>query len=136
MTRKRDMDLIRSLMLEIEGGKASFEPISDEEADMLGIQHDGPPMSDEEAERLEMHLQLIEEAKFVIFARHGGNWVVDRITGKGHDFLDSVRDPAIWGKAKESAKKVGGLTLELIVAAAKGYLKKQFQSHMGFDMEF
>ena len=137
MSRKRDMDLIRSLMLEIEEGKPGFEPMSDETRAILRLpEQEGSPATHEDAERLEMHLELIEEAGLVKFHRYvGGSWAVDRITGKGHDFIDSVRDPAIWAKTKDGAAKAGGFTLDLMGALAKGFIKKQIQDRTGIEVD-
>lgn len=122
MPRKRDMDLIRSLMLEIEEGKEAFDPDDYEDADW--------------SEKT-MHIRLIEEAGWVKFSHElDDTWAIDRITGKGHDFLDSVRDPVIWAKTKEGAAKAGGFTLDLIGALAKGFLKKQVQDRTGVELEF
>ena len=45
------------------------------------------------------------------------------LTWRGHDFLDSVRDPEIWRKTKEGATKAGGFTLDLLMDLAKAIIK-------------
>jgi hypothetical protein len=46
-----------------------------------------------------------------------------RLTWFGHDFLDSVRDPAIWKATKEGAAKIGGFSVHLLGALAKGLIR-------------
>jgi hypothetical protein len=136
MDRKRDMDLLRQIMLDIEDGKNEFAPIADDTRAILGIDSDGPAMSHEEAEKLKLHLTLIEKAGYVEFQRSGGGfWFVDQITGPGYDFIDSVRDEAVWRKTKEGAAKAGGFTLELVAALAKGFLKKQIEDRTGIEID-
>lgn len=126
MRRERDLDLIRSLMLEIEDGDSHFPAL---------IEADGDEEMDQ-ARRRDMHLQLIDEAGYVEFQQYvDGGWDVIRITGKGHDFLDSVRDPDVWARTKEGAFKAGGFTLDLIGALAKGFLKKQIRDRTGIEVE-
>ena len=46
-----------------------------------------------------------------------------RITWDGYEFLDTVRDPEIWSKTKDGARKVGGWSLSLIRDLAAGFIK-------------
>lgn len=64
---KQDMDLIRSIVLDIENGKDWFETTSDETAAALGT--DGSGLSQEEADRLEYHLTLLEASGIAEFPR-------------------------------------------------------------------
>jgi hypothetical protein len=57
------------------------------------------------------------------------------LTPRGHDFLDSVRDPAIWHETKEGVKKAGGFTLELLGALAKGLVVKKIEHHTGIKLD-
>jgi hypothetical protein len=132
---KRDMDLIRDIMLEIEDGRKVFEIRSDAMSEALGVPNEGS-LSREEAERWSHHLGLISGNEFVIFRRAaGGFWVVESISWKGHDFIDAVRDPEIWSQTKSGIEKVGGFTLDLIVAMAKGLLKKKIEQHTGVEID-
>jgi DNA-binding PadR family transcriptional regulator len=38
-----------------------------------------------------------------------GNIIIFKLTWKGHEFLDDIRDPEIWGKTKERAKTIAGV---------------------------
>lgn len=130
---KRDMDLIRTMLLEIEDGKSHFETTSDDVAIALGTEGTGLSRSD--AERLEYHLTLLEESGLAKFTTTGEGWLVDGLSWRGHDFLDSVRDEEIWARTKEGAKAAKGFSFELITALAKGYLKKKIEDHTGLSID-
>jgi hypothetical protein len=132
---KRDMDLIRELLLKIEAGQNTFAPISSDMAAALGIPIE-EPMSREAAERLAGHLELLEQGGLIeIEARMGaGTYHIGAITWAGHDFLDSVRDPKIWEKTKSGAEAAGGFTVDLLKDLAKGFIRKQVEEHTGVKL--
>ncbi len=66
----------------------------------------------------------------------GKNWLNLRITWDGHEYLDSVRDPDIWDKTKLGAEKVGGFSLDVMKALAKGLIKKKLEHHTGVQIDF
>lgn len=131
---QRDMDFIRELLLEIENGKRVFDTSSDKCSIALGVEPTG--LSDEEAKKLEHHLDLLQTRELVEFHRSlGGAWSVQKITWDGHDLIDSIRDEEIWKQTKEGAKKAGGFTVDLIVALAKGFAKKKIEQHTGISID-
>lgn len=106
---KRDMDLVRLLLLQIEG---------EENIDLSSFT---------EQEQL-YHLVLMEEAGMIVAQFvEGDNGIpeaarVERLTMAGHDFISSARNSAIWQKAKEYILKPGAAwTLSLLAE----YLKAQ-----------
>ena len=110
---KRDMELIRLLLLQQEAG----EPFPELETyDSLLVAH---------------HCALIIEAGFVVGevvsdADQGGIPVgaaILRLTWKGHEFLDSIRDPSVWQQAKDYVLRPGaswtfGILTEFLKAEA------------------
>jgi hypothetical protein len=132
---KRDMDLIRNILMEIEGGKNVYEALSDDMASILQISPE-TRMSQEQADELRGHLDLLEQAGFIeIDARlAGGVCYIKRLTWEGHDFLDSVRDPKIWDKTKQGAEAAGGFTVDLLKELAKGLVKKQIEEWTGVKL--
>ncbi|QAB01152.1 MULTISPECIES: DUF2513 domain-containing protein [Agrobacterium tumefaciens complex] len=125
---KRDMDLVRDLLLQIEefdqgfGGDVEIET------------------GDHEPQVVAEHLRLLLEARLI-----KGDAVPDdqyefdhivptRLTWSGHDFLASVRDPEIWKKTKEGALSAKGFTLELLRDLAKGFIKKQIEERTGIAL--
>ena len=134
---KRDMNVIRDLLLEIEGGRNVFHLLDQEMADALGLPLADASLSAEDVAKLEYHLTLLSEAKFISLTRRsGGYWVIEGITWEGHDFLDSVRDPRIWKLTKVGAEQAGGFSVEMLKALAKGILKTQVEKHSGIAVEF
>ena len=56
------------------------------------------------------------------------------LTWDGHDFLDSVRDPTVWERTREGAKKLGGVSLDVFVDLAKACLRAEAKSRLGIDL--
>jgi hypothetical protein len=121
---KRDMDFIRELLLKIEGGEKEFDVVG--KAFTGGID---PP----EMEKLTEHIRLLRQAGFIDVEAEslGGHLVLTGLSWRGHDFLDSVRDPKIWEKTKSGAAAAGGFTVDLLIDLAKGFLKKQIEERTG-----
>lgn len=133
---KRDMDMVRSLLLEIEQGKTSFQIVEPDEAEILGIDPEHT-MPKEVAAKLVLHLKILADAEFITLEpSSGGFWYVTAIRKAGYDFLDSVRDPKVWKMTKEQAAKAGGFTLDLLASIAKGFIKTKIQKHTGIEIEF
>jgi hypothetical protein len=126
---KRDMDFVRELLLKIE--KIDKPPSLQE---LLCAN-----ANEAEYEKLAEHLSmLIDEAEFVsgipLHTMLAKNWTDLRLTWKGHDFLDSVRDPEIWEKTKKGVEGAGGFTVDLLKDLAKGFIKKQIEEHTGVKL--
>lgn len=131
---KRDMDLIRQILLEIEAGKRLYDIRSSEVSRALGLEDDGS-MSREDAEKWNYHLRLLDESGLVEFRQTGGGgWFVNGVTWSGHDFIDSIRDPDVWDRTKAGALKAGGFTVELLKDLAKGFIKKQIEDRTGISL--
>lgn len=113
---KRDMGLIRDLLLKIEGatGKPSWKDLV-------------PGDDNAEVERVLKHLKLIEEAglikSVVVHLHHHRVPQSIELTWDGHEFLDDTRDPDIWQKTKDRAQKVAGVGLGLAWEIAKAEVK-------------
>ncbi|MGY6660916.1 MAG: DUF2513 domain-containing protein [Glycocaulis sp.] len=111
---KRDMDLVRLILIEIEGADTVRTGVT-KLAAKLGV----------EKSAVEHHLTLMEEAGYVQqhISRplptgagiHAG-W---RLTWAGYEFLESIRDPEIWRNTKAAAKDVGSFAVSLLAQIAK-----------------
>ena len=127
----RDMDLIRSLLLKLEalpttvGGIYIFDQ-SDDDLQIPNYTFD----------QIWYHYKLLLEAGLVDQGGSGAlNGIMFRsLTWAGHDFVDSVRDPEIWAKAKKGASAAGGLSLDLLQDLAKGFIKKQIEDLTGIKL--
>jgi hypothetical protein len=115
---KRDMELIRLILLALEGDEAASER-SRSEYDSATIAY---------------HAALMIEAGLVegVVANDEkgipARCVIQRMTWSGHDFLDAMRDETIWKKARESVlKPIGGVAFDVL----KEWLKAQMREKLG-----
>ena len=103
---KRDMDLIREILLWMEGeGNGAFLPT------------EFPPLANPQV--LMEHLQILKSGGLLETA---GKFGV-RISWEGHEFVDKVRDPEIWQKTKDGASKVGSWSIKLLADLAAGFIR-------------
>jgi len=107
---KRDMDLVRKLLLAIE---AHPEPDGAFDVDVPGYPR----------EQIMYHVQLLHEAGLVsaenVTTFNAFEWQVHSLTWSGHEFLDATRSDTIWRKIKTVMKDRGAtLTFDLIKALA------------------
>jgi hypothetical protein len=110
---KRDMELIRLILLDVEG---------DEKPDLSGYTE----------EQQVYHMALLIEAEMIKGAV-GEDQVgypkfasAIRLTWQGHEFLDAARNPSIWKKSIEKLKSAGAsLPLPVIQEMLISLLKKQ-----------
>lgn len=117
---KRDDDLIRSMLLEIE---ASPDPIH------VFPEHLG--MSAEQR-RLIYHARLLADAGFL--QETGRNGGVFRITNAGHDFLAAIKDENIWGQVKGASGALGQVSLGIMKEMGIGYLRAKAKE-LGFPLD-
>jgi hypothetical protein len=123
---KRDMDILRDLLLKIEEapGKVSWKAIVDG--------------TDEEQKNKLQHLKLAAEAGLIngVILNTMQHWIIENIelTWEGHDFIDSIRDSEVWKKTKNGAAAAGGFTVGLLKDLAKGLIKKQIEEHTGVKL--
>jgi len=112
---KRDMDLIRFLLLQRESGEAAG----------------GTDAYPEDVKAY--HAALLLDAGFIDgvseYAPNGsvGCVFVHRLTWAGHDFLDAARSDTVWNKAKEKVLKPG---LSWTFSALLEFLKAEVRAEM------
>jgi len=132
---KRDMDLIRELLLRIE---EHARPTTALKMDFLTASDTRLQVEGSDRTQVAYHVSLLIQAGLVSGVRNSvdeSQIVIKGLTWQGHDFLDKVRDPAVWHATKEGAKKAGGFSFELLGALAKGFLKKKIEEHTGVDLD-
>jgi hypothetical protein len=121
---KRDMELIRTILLRVEEDPkfdGSFQGV-----DAISLR-----ITDQPEAEVRYQLVLLVEAGFLIgnvkLANTNlpvfGPIVVARLTWQGHEFLDDIRDPQIWGKTKERAKAVASVGFGFLWEIAKAEIK-------------
>lgn len=116
---KRDDDLIRHLLFRYEADKdwLFLEPAAASGAS-----------EQEQTERYHMFL-MMDEGLLSPVGRS-----TFRMTSKGHDFLDAIRDDTIWTKVKSGAAKTGAGSLDFMFGLAKEYVKQSVQEKLGIQL--
>jgi Hypothetical protein (DUF2513) len=61
--------------------------------------------------------------------------IIRGLTFEGHEYVDTIRDPAIWQRTKEGLQEAEGFSLDLVKALAKGFLKKQIEERTGVKLD-
>lgn len=121
---KRDMDVVREILLALEDGR-----------DTISHNH---PVAGHDLEVVLYHVKVMAQGGLIRYAQLNdrlGYAVGTEVTWAGHDFLDSVRDPAIWKKVKAGATSAGGFSIELMKGFAKALIKEQFQKLTGMPLD-
>lgn len=105
---KRDWNLIRLLLLEIESRVAP------------------EALKQYTEEQVLYHCELLEESGLILgkLVRGGKGQVVgasiQRLTWKGHDLLDSIRDEGVWARVQSMTKAAAGsATAEMLMEASR-----------------
>jgi Hypothetical protein (DUF2513) len=119
---KRDLDLIRELLLSIEG-----DPKYDGTREFYHPSPEAMGISGHSTEEVAYHLAQLIEAGSVDGAVSLAvpMQVIRKLTWNGREFLDNIRDTGIWTKTKE---RVSGLTtvgLTVVAEIAKAEIKKK-----------
>jgi hypothetical protein len=124
---KRDDDLIRKLMLDLE---AASQPITQDH-----------PVAGYGKDQVAYHLALIVRQGFAdgpkpLYPNTGEDPTIPRavialrLTPAGHDFIASIRDAGIWAKVKERTASVsGGVALDVLKELAVSLTK----AHLGIS---
>jgi hypothetical protein len=122
---KRDMELIRALMLAIDS-KDGYEFWA-EELEVSG---------DWDITEIKYHLQLINDVGFISANIQYDNGdssphiLIDRMSWNGHEFLDNTRNESVWKETVKVVKEKGGSMAIGILTQVAASLAKQ---HMGLS---
>ena len=127
---KRDMDLVRELLLRIEA-----LPIGP--GRIVGIGLDQPELTVKEfpTEDIEHHLRFLMNGGLLDgHFTMNGLLQTKGLTWAGQDFLDKVRDDETWTWTKGAAKRAGGFSLELLGNLATAYIKDRAAKLFGMPL--
>jgi hypothetical protein len=115
---KRDMELIRKMILYIEDSPNGWAPSE--------IKIDGYS-----AEEIGYHAYLLVDAGLATGAditntqSSGPEYLITHLTSAGHDFADASRDEGIWKKARGIVKeKAGSVTIDIMKQILTWVVKK------------
>jgi hypothetical protein len=101
---KRDMELVRLILIEIEK-QPKYQPIID-----LAINGYTP-------EEINYHIMLMREAELIVATDISANdkldWIIDRLTWQGYEFLEASKNTDAWNRTKEIMAKSGGFVFEV-----------------------
>ena len=104
---KRDMDLVRKILLACEAEPSGWGP-------------EQPLIEGYTSDQIGYHVMLMHQAGLVE-ARNATNsrtpgpfWLVGHLTWEGHEFLDASRDEGNWATAKAVASKIGGFAFDTL----------------------
>ena len=119
---KRDMDLIRNILLRIEERsdvppkKLYIDDFADLHNDMFVIS---------------LHIDLMCDAGLVeifdVNIEHDGlkDFAVSRLTLAGYEYLDAIRNRKVWGNVKKKIEFLGGAGLDIIKQVALKELARE-----------
>jgi hypothetical protein len=130
---RRDPELIRQIMLKLEAlEKPATVVLSVGCRDALAS--DGYTY-----DQVHYHVDQILQHRWIDTAGDDSIDIEGKITFRGltpsgHNFVDSVRDDAIWTLTKKGANEAGGFTLEILAALGRGFLKKQIEKLTGISL--
>lgn len=123
---KLDKDLVREILLAVEASEE--DPLGWTELNLEG----------REALDVSYHVMLLHEAGLLVgqdlSADEGLEWLPKRLTYKGHEFLDTVRDGEVWELTKTGAEKVGSASLGLLFELGKAYGKQVLKDRLGIEL--
>jgi hypothetical protein len=118
---KRDMDLVRQMLLALEGDKLA----------------DAQSKASYEYATIAYHAALLIDAGLVegMTTKDAegmpARYFLQRMTWDGHDFLDSMRDDTVWRKARENIfKPIGGVAFDVL----KEWLKAEMRHKLGLPV--
>ena len=116
---KRDMDLVRTILLRVEADAKFDGMLNPASAADLGIE------GHSDHEIAYNCAQLVEAGFLTGNTRMAtqGTVIIGKLTWQGHEFLDAVRDPDIWRKTKERAKTVTTVGIGFLWEIAKAEIK-------------
>jgi len=112
----RNMELIRSLLLEIEKQPDRHTWFS------LGLEGST-------REEIDHHLLLLQDAGFIHLTRKtsSGEETVfsGRLTWQGHEFLEAIRPDERWERLKAAMSDAGGFVTEVAMALVISWMKTE-----------
>jgi hypothetical protein len=124
---KRDLNLYREILLRLEADET--DPVRTVELTIDGYSE----------EEICFHVRLMAEAGLLhatdFSSADGSDWRPQCITAYGYDYLDDIRDPAVWEHVRGGAKKLGGVSLQVLGAIARAVIQKEAKERLGFDLD-
>lgn len=129
---KRDMSLVRELLLRLEDSPVTLGEIN-------FYEWEGPffEFEDYEYEDAVEHFRLLIDAGYIDAPEEAQGMMVFGVRGitwKGYEMLDAIRSPEVWKKTKEGIAKVGGVGIDLMLALAKAEGRRLLSQYTGIAL--
>lgn len=122
---KRDMELVRKILFEIE---ETIDNVAE-----YNLEIDGYSL-----EQVAYHCSLLYEGGLIYDygAQYADDEIdliaVSRLTWEGHDFLDKIREDRIWNKTKEAIASKGlPLVFDVVKAVSTGIISGLVKTAIG-----
>lgn len=125
---KRDMELVRSILLEISEGH--FQLVWSPEDNAEGIKKN---------HLVAYHLKIMVQAGLLevgVELDQTNNYFLTQdpmLTWIGHDFLDSISNESVWGKAKEVLKSKGLEIGNIPFSVVTEYIRLEVKKVIGIE---
>lgn len=113
---KRNYDLMRNILLDIENQESRFAEIKMEENETFS------------PDEMSYHINLLISAGLIEGIVYSNYTFNGNLTSKGHDFIDDAKNKTIWEQGKEFIKEKGGsVSLQVLSEVLKALTLK----HLG-----
>jgi hypothetical protein len=117
---KRDMELVRKILLEIENRESGYAPHNFEINDYT-----------QEQIRYHAHIMwkggLIEAIDRTDLSSTSPQAIPKSLTWSGHEFLESARNDTVWKKAMNTVQEKGGtINIQVLSQLLTSLMKAQF----------
>ena len=123
---KLDKDLVREILLAIEAS----DQTPDSWIDLATDSHSEDEVS--------YHVMLLHEAGLIVAqdlcSMSDFDWRPKRLTIRGHEFLDTVRDGEVWRRTKVGAEKAGVASIGFLLELGKAYGKQVLKERLGIEL--
>ena len=130
---KRDMDLVRQILINLEPVDASFDKVLNMN---IGI---GPlDIAGYTPDQIKYHLGIMGMGELFNYngvrPGAGDKFEFSGLSWRGHEFIDTIRDPETWGKLKKGSSAIGAAGFGMLTELAKAYAKAEIAKHTGWMM--
>lgn len=135
---QRDLDLIRHILLTIESDdfskneRITVDTFVDQNLPSDTDPYDNPSINspyEQEFARVSYHIDLLLDENFIEATRISAvgrlhdDFIIQRMTAFGHDYLDSVREESVWKHIKDKLGPYGkSVTLSTVTTVAQAYI--------------
>ena len=115
---KRDLDLVRAILLDIEARGTPLELID-------------PEIDGHDELAISYHVMLLEDAGLIRAMDRTAigvfRWSAGALTWRGHELVESFRDDALWESAKADVAMAaaGGMPFEVIVLRLRELIQRR-----------